>query len=237
MLALIPAKAGSTRLPRKNIMPLLGRSLLEWTVIAARDSGICDRLIVSTEDEAVVAEAKRLHVDVPFMRPAELARDPAGVVEVALHALEELELQGEQFDTLVILLPTSPFRTGEDIRAAMAMFSEKGTASLMSVTKPSESPLTAQIMEDGLLTPLLPEWLFRSGAKSGAEPPNVVNANGAVTILDVEQFKTAKEYYIYPLAAYEMPWDRGVDIDTESDFHYAEFLARTRFGLDEKADS
>jgi CMP-N-acetylneuraminic acid synthetase len=232
-LGLIPAKAGSTRLPRKNLLPVGGRSLVEWAVRAARESGLCDRVFVSTEDAAVRAEAERLGLDTPFLRPPELARDPAGVVEVALHALDEWGRRGEPFDTLIILLPTCPFRTAEDIRAAMDIYRRSGTGFLMSVSRPAQSPLTAQVLCDGLLSPLHPEWLFRTGAKAGADLPVMVNANGAVTILDVARFRRVREYYVYPLAAYEMPRERSVDIDTEEDLRYARFLARTRFGLDE----
>lgn len=232
-LALIPAKAGSRRLPRKNLMHLGGRSLVEWAVKAAQESGVCDRVFVSTEDADVAKEGARLGLDLPFLRPPELARDPAGVVEVALHALDEWEKRGEVFDTLLILLPTSPFRTAEDICAAMEIYRKAGTGFLMSVTRPSHSPLTSQVLKDGLLTPLHPEWLFRTGAKAGAELPVTVNANGAITILDVVRFREEREYYVYPLAAYEMPWDRGLDIDTEEEFLFARFLAATRFGLDE----
>jgi CMP-N-acetylneuraminic acid synthetase len=232
-LCLIPAKAGSTRLPRKNLMKIGGRTLIEWAVLRARESGLCNRIFVSSEDAEVLAEAGRLGLETPFLRPPELARDPAGVVEVALHALDEWEKRGEVFDTLIILLPTSPFCSAEDVRAAMAQYLQAGTGFLMSVSRPAQSPLTAQILRDGQLSPLHPEWLFRSGAKATAEVPVIVNSNGAVTILDVVRFRAAKEYYVYPLAAYEMPRERSVDIDTEEDFLYARFLARTRFGLDE----
>ena len=233
VLALIPGKAGSTRLPRKNLMKIGGRSLIEWAVMRARESGLCDRIFVSSEDAGVLAEAGRLGLETPFARPPELARDPAGVVEVALHALDEWEQRGEAFATLIILLPTSPFCSGDDVRAAMAVYRETATGFLMSVSRPAQSPLSAQILRDGRLTALHPEWLFRTGAKATGELPVIVNANGAITILDVARFRAAKEYYVYPLAAYEMPRERSVDIDTEEDFLYARFLARTRFGLDE----
>ena len=89
ILALIPAKEGSRRLPAKNIRPLAGVSLLERTIRVAHKTGLFQRLCVSTESERVAAIARQAGVDMPFMRPPELARDPAGVVEVALHALDE----------------------------------------------------------------------------------------------------------------------------------------------------
>lgn len=231
VLALIPAKAGSIRLPRKNLKKIGGRSLIEWAVRRARDSGLCDRIFVSSEDAEVLAEAAALGLDIPFARPPHLARDPAGVVEVALHVLDEWEQRGETFDTLIILLPTSPFCSAEDVRGAMQAYLEAGSGFLMSVSRPAQSPLTAQILRDGRLTALHPEWLFRTGAKATAELPVLVNANGAVTILDVRRFRATREYYVYPLAAYEMPRERSLDIDTEEDFEFARFLALHRYGL------
>ena len=106
VLGLIPAKRGSTRLPEKNIRPLAGKPLLHWTMDTARESGVIDRLIVSTEDEAVATVARARGAEVPFLRPPELARDPAGVVDVALHALQAMRELGAEFRTLIILLPT-----------------------------------------------------------------------------------------------------------------------------------
>ena len=110
VLGLIPAKGGSIRLPRKNIRKLAGKTLLQRAIEAAQQSGVINHLSVSTEDEQIATEAKQLGVDVPFMRPTYLSKDPYGVVDVALHALDEWERLGKCFQTLVILLPTSPFR-------------------------------------------------------------------------------------------------------------------------------
>ncbi len=224
-LALIPAKAGSTRLPRKNIRPLKGISLLGRAIqrILARE--FVDRICVSTEDEEVADEARKFGVEVPFMRPSHLARDPAGVVEVALHALDWFEAKGETFETLIILLPTSPFCQVADIEGAIRTYIDQGVNFLMSVSKELHSPLSSLILKDGKLTPLHPEWLNQTGAKAGAALPKIVRCNGAVTIVNVAAFRRERNYYGYPLAAYEMPPERSVDIDTEMDFQFAEFLA------------
>lgn len=226
VLALIPAKGQSVRLPRKNLLPLAGKSLLGWAVDSARASGAFARICVSTEDEDIAAAARGLGLEVPFLRPEALARDPAGVVEVALHALDEWQLRGERFDTLAILLPTAPFRTAEDIRGSMQRYVDTGVASLMSVNREVHSPLSSLILENGYLKPLHPEWLHQTGAKSSAATPTLVRANGAITILGVERFRQEREYYFYPLAAYEMPWERSIDIDTEQDYLFARFVAR-----------
>lgn len=222
VLGLIPAKAGSTRLPQKNILPLAGKSLLERTIISARKSGLCDRLCVSTESETVAAIARAAGVELPFMRPDHLARDPAGVVDVALHALDEWESRGERFDTLMILLPTSPFRRAEDIAGALQTYLRLGVDFLMSVSHEVHSPLYSLVLESERLLPLHPEWLNRVGV----ERPALVRCNGAITLVDVQRFRQERNYYGYPLGAYEMPLERSLDIDTPEEFAYAEFLAQ-----------
>jgi CMP-N-acetylneuraminic acid synthetase len=222
ILCLIPAKAGSNRLPQKNILPLAGTSLLERTIVSARKSGLCDRLCVSTENETVAAIARTAGVELPFMRPEHLARDPAGVVDVALHALDEWESRGERFDTLMILLPTSPFRRAEDITGALETYIRLGVDFLMSVSREVHSPLYSLVLENERLLPLHPEWLNLVGVPR----PEMVRCNGAVTLVDVARFRRERNYYGYPLGAYEMPLERSLDIDTPHEFAYAEFLAQ-----------
>lgn len=223
-LALIPAKGASTRLPRKNVRLLAGRSLLAWTADTVRASGVADRIIVSTEDEGVAEEARRLGLDVPFMRPADLARDPAGVVQVALHALSVLEAQGDVYDTLAIFLPTCPFRSVEDIQAAMGLFRETGAKFLLSVAPFDHTPFAALRVEDGLALPFF-ETFF---GKRTQELPPAFRPNGAIHLLDVAAFQAARSYIAQPLYAYVMPWERSVDIDTELDWLVAEAMLKSR---------
>jgi len=229
-LAIIPAKEGSRRLPGKNIKPLAGRTLLERSIVVAQRTGIFDRIFVSTESEKVASLARANGIDVPFMRPRELAHDPAGVVDVSLHVLDELEKRGEIFQTLFILLPTSPFRSVDDIYRAKQCYLDSAADFLHSVVKETHSPLSSLILRQGLLTPLHPEWIDRTGAKADGSAPHIVRANGAVSIVNVARFRSEKTYYAYPLAAYEMPWERSVDVDTELDFAWAEFVARSVIG-------
>lgn len=224
-MALIPAKEGSRRLPAKNILPLAGMSLLERTVRVAKKAGLFQRICVSTESDQVAAIARRAGAEIPFMRPAELARDPAGVVDVALHALDQYAIRSESFDTLVILLPTSPFRRASDIAEAMETYLRLEVDFLMSVVRETHSPLASLVCEDQRLLPLHPEWLGRTGASSTADTPHIVRCNGAITIVDVVRFRKERNYYAYPLGAYEMPPERSLDIDTGLEFAFAEFLA------------
>jgi CMP-N-acetylneuraminic acid synthetase len=220
-LGLVPAKGGSTRLRRKNVVSLGGLPLIGWTIAAARDSAMLDRLVVSTEDPEIAAIAREAGAETPFERPEPLARDPASVVDVALHSLDALEGLGDRFRTLVILLPTCPFRSPEDVRAAARLFAERDGRFLMSVGPYPHTPFAALALgDDGLLTPHFPEW---SGRKS-QEMPRAWRPNGALHILDVDAFRAARSYYAQPLIGYAMPAERSVDIDTAEDLALAEFM-------------
>jgi CMP-N-acetylneuraminic acid synthetase len=225
VLGLIPAKRGSTRLPEKNIRPLAGKPLLGWSIDAAKASGVIDRLVVSTEDELVAKVARDCGAEVPFYRPMELARDPAGVVQVALHALQTFREMGVEFHTLVILLPTCPFRTGEDVREAFELFRRKKGQFLMSVSPYTHQPFAAMNLNgEDILQPFFPEYI----GKRTQELPTAYRANGAVHVLDVAAFEKAKSYYAQPLIGYPMPRERSVDIDNEEDWQEAEQMLRNR---------
>lgn len=224
VLGLIPAKGTSQRLTSKNLRSVAGKSLLYRAIDSAKLSGVIDRIFVSTEDPVIADEARALGLDIPFMRPKYLSRDPYGVVDVAIHALDAWQDKGEHFDTLIILLPTSPLRSPLDIRYAAETYLEKAVDFLHSVSREEHSPLQSLIIKDGLLTPLHPEWMHKMGSQKTAETPELVRANGAVSIVNVNRFRIEKNYYCYPLAAYEMPWNRSVDIDTEMDLLWAQFL-------------
>lgn len=221
LLALIPAKGASTRLKRKNVLPLGGRPLITWTILAAIEAKVFDRIVVSTEDAEVAEAARAAGAEVPFERPADLAVDPAGVVQVALHALDELATQDKGFDELCILLPTCPFRTTGDIRAALDLFRRRAEPNLMSVAPFEHTPFAAVgIDEDGLLFPHFPDYF----GKKSQELPMAFRPNGAIHILDVAWFRSARSYLVPPVVAYVMPRERSIDIDTAEDLRMAEAM-------------
>lgn len=224
-LCLIPAKGGSKRLARKNVIKLGGRPLLGWAIDVARQCGLMDRIVVSTEDDVIAAAARELGADVPFLRPLHLARDPAGVVDVALHALTTLREQGDDYQTLVILLPTCPFRSADDIRNALQLFRQKNGQFLMSVSRYEHTPFAAMgLGGDQILHPYFPQYI----GKKSQEMPVALRANGAIHVLDVAAFERARSYYAQPLIGYEMPWERSIDIDTAHDLFVAENLLQVR---------
>ena len=225
ILGIVPAKGASTRLARKNVRALGGKPLLGWAADAARDTGRFDRLVVSTEDEEVAGVAEECGLEVPFMRPPELAVDPVEADGVALHAIEALADQGERFDVVAIMLPTCPFRTADDIAAALDLFLSRDEANLMSLSPFTHTPYAAlRVGPSGLATPVFPD-LFGQSARTH---PAAYRPNGAVHVLDVDWFQRSRSYREGPMIGYVMPRERSVDIDTEADFRLAESMLAER---------
>ncbi len=221
MLALIPAKGASTRLKRKNVAKLGGRPLIAWTIDAAKQADVFDRIVVSTEDAEIAATAREAGAEAPFVRPSDLATDPAGVVQVALHALDELEKAGENFDEICILLPTCPFRSAQDIIDAVALFRSRSENNLMSVGPFEHTPFGAVgIDDDGIAAPFFPEFFGRKSQ----EMPRAFRPNGAIHVLNVAWFREKRSYIEHPVIAFQMPRDRSHDIDTREDLAVAEAM-------------
>jgi CMP-N-acetylneuraminic acid synthetase len=225
VLGLIPAKIGSQRFPKKNIQPLRGKPLIQWAAEAGWLSGVIDDLIISTDDLEVVELAESIGLEVPFVRPAHLGRDPAGVENVAIHALEELERQGRSYDHMIILLPTCPLRAGDDIKRAFSDYMKHSSTNLMSVALMEHNPFNAiQLDEKGLVWPVFPEL--------ARQPPGELSAtyrpNGAIHILNVEKFRRTKSYLEPPIRGYIMPRESSVDIDFLEDLMLAEVILEKR---------
>lgn len=224
LMVLIPAKAASTRLSRKNMRELGGKPLIGWAIDAAKDASVSNHIFVSTEDSEIAEYSRSLGVE-SLVRPNKLAVDPAGVVDVALHAIAECEARGDFFKTLIILLPTCPFRTAYDIQAALQLFKANNGKFLMSVSEYSHTPFSAMDLDDNsILTPFFAAYIGRKSQSM----PKAYRANGAIHVLDIPAFQKEKSYYAQPLIGYVMPPERSVDIDTYNDLLYAEFLIKNR---------
>lgn len=133
VLGLIPARGGSKGIPRKNIRPLGGKPLLQWTAEAALGANLLTRVVLSTEDEEIAAVGRSCGLDVPFMRPMELARDETPTLPVVQHALHALEASGDTFDAVCLLQPTSPFRLADDIDGCIALLGSSTADSVVTV--------------------------------------------------------------------------------------------------------
>lgn len=212
VLAVIPARGGSKGLPGKNILPVNGRPLLAWTVDAARASRHIDRYILSSDDPAIIDAARSLGCEAPFQRPAALATDTATSIDVVLHALDAVG----GYDVVVLLQPTSPLRTAEDIDAACERFAASGAPSCVTVCEAQQSPY----------------WMYRVGESAVLEPfaavppgvtrrqdlPRVYALNGAVYVADATWLRASRSFLGPQTVAQVMPIERSIDIDTPADF-------------------
>jgi CMP-N,N'-diacetyllegionaminic acid synthase len=153
ILALIPARGGSKRLPGKNIRELGGKSLIVWSIDVARGvPEICD-ILVSTDDPAIARVSTQAGALVPWLRTAELATDTASSVDVAIHALDWYEAETGAVDGLLLLQPTSPFRTEETVRKGIEQFRQNGRQSVLGVSPVQTHPLWTFKVSGGHLVP------------------------------------------------------------------------------------
>ena len=226
VLAVIPARGGSKGLSRKNVRPFAGRPLIVWTIEAALKAGKITRLVCSTEDKEIASVASVFGCEVPFTRPEELATDKARTADVILHAVDFFEKNGERFDAVMCLQPTTPLRTAEDIDGAIELYEKKSAKSLVSVCEVSESPFWMyKIDRDGRLEKLI-DSEFSGMSRQGH--PKVYIPNGAIYLIDVGSFKKSRTFYEPAPVAYVMDRKNSVDIDYELEFRFAELIAGER---------
>ena len=215
ILAVIPARGGSSGVPRKNLRRLAGRPLIAYAIEAAQGVDGFDRVVVSTDDAEIKALAGDMGCRV-VDRPAELAGPEASTESALLHALDVLQAAGEIFDYVAALEPTSPFRTAATVRACLDTLIERGGPSLLAVRATSEVLGT---VEDGVFRPLFPDAPRR---RQDREP--LYAEAGTVYACSVEHLRRAQSVVADDWLAYVVPDREAVDINTLDDFAYAEFL-------------
>jgi CMP-N,N'-diacetyllegionaminic acid synthase len=223
VLAIIPARGGSKRLPNKNLMLLGNKPLISWTIEAALLSNYIDRVIVSTDSDEIKLMSESYGADVPFIRPAKLATDEATSSDVILHALQALDTQ---YDIVLMLQPTSPMRSFIHIDECLESMDIKGAEGVVSVTLCEHSPLWANTFApDGSLN----DFLDVSSNRRSQDLPDFYRLNGAIFC-----YKTANIIsnsginYKGNIFPYVMDRCSSVDIDTKDDFDYAEYLQSTK---------
>lgn len=212
-IAIIPARAGSTRLPGKNVRPMAGRPMVAWTLDAALNARSLDRIVVSTDDPAVMDVASAMGLAPPFRRPPHLSGSEASVIDVIAHALSEV---GGRWDHVVLLQPTSPLRTAQDVDDAVAACRAAGAPALISV-----SPLPKPAAFYGRRT--------HEGSLSAAEDVQTLRViNGAVYVGRPDDVVAAGTFRIDGCLAWDMPEDRAWDVDTAEEFAACESLLLRR---------
>ncbi len=216
-LAIIPARGGSKRLPRKNILPFMGRPMVVHTLDAASASHCFDRILVSTEDEEVAAIARATGAELHERTPA-LATDTATLVELCLDILASEVSEGRHYETIACLYATAPLRRADDITAVVRLAEGPDADFAMAVTAYSLPPYQALRMDaNGTLTPMWPELVDLRADKVG----RLVVDNGSTNAAKVPEFRKHRTFYGPRLRGHLMPRERSVDIDEQADYDLA----------------
>lgn len=224
VLAIVPARGGSKGIPEKNIYPFGGKPLIGWTIEAARKSKYIDRTILSSDSEKIIAVARNYGCEVPFVRPPELSSDTSASAGVVLHALETINTN----QIVVLLQPTSPLRTAEDIDATLELYSKTKARTATTITRARQSPFH-MFFQDAESAESDPKRGFKrilgtneSVRRQDQKPAFILN--GAVFIVDGTHFVDSPHFVTDETVFHTMPEERSVDIDTLLDLKYAELL-------------
>ncbi len=224
-LAVIPARGGSKRLKNKNVLPLHKYPLLYYSLKAATEAELVDETIVSTDSPAIGKRAKELGGLVCFGRPRRLATDTASNYDVLRHAVRWWEAHKERVEIAVLLQPTSPLRTGEDIDEALKLLARAGADAVVSVTPVSQPPeWMVRLDANGRPSPVLTTAGQFRKRKQDLGPAYV--PNGALYVLRRAHLMAGLTAFEGNARCYVMPRERSIDIDHEEDFLLAEAMMR-----------
>lgn len=230
VLGIIPARGGSKRLPRKNLLPLAGRPLIAHTIEAGLRSPYIDELVVSTDDPEIAEIARSLGAQVPFLRPAELARDTSGNFELIEHALFFYrQSQHREFSHVVYLQPTSPLRDSGEIDRAVQLLKERQADAVISVSEPDHSPLWCNTLPGDLSM----KGFLREDVKyqRSQDLERYYRLNGAIYLISTARLLAERTFFISDnIYAHVMPPEKSVDVDTLIDLKLCEILLQNRTG-------
>lgn len=223
ILAIIPARGGSKTIPRKNVKNICGKPLIAWTIDHAIKCKYLDKIIVSTDDLQISEISKEFGAEVPFLRPNKIAEDDSPTIDAIIHTLNFLEKNEYNPEIVVLLQPTSPLRTVQDIESALNLFFkyEKTCSSIVSVSEFDHSPYLSLKIEKGYLKPNFGEEYFN---KRRQDIPQLYKPNGSIYISNNNNIRKFRGFFGNKIVPYVMPQERSVDIDTIIDFKLAEFM-------------
>lgn len=218
---LIPARGGSKRLPRKNIVDFCGRPIIAYTIEAALGCGLFDSVTVSTEDSEIARVAEFYGANVT-VRESKLASDTARIVDVCLDYIQQQEAKSALPEVLCCLLATAPLRKIEDIRRVCELVTSGSCDFSMAVTTYALPPFQAlRTTEDGYLAPMWPDL----ANKRSQELPQLLVDNGSTYCVNVEAFRRQKTFYGDRLCGHRMPREKSIDIDEQTDLELALYWA------------
>ena len=221
ILGLIPARGGSKGIPMKNLHPFDNKPLIQWTIESALDSNLLDKIIVSTDDEEIANFSKSKGVEVPFLREKYLAQDQSLVIDTVLNTLDKFNI----FDYVLLLQPTSPLKTKEDIANIINLQKKYDASSLVSVCKASENPALFYKINKNYLSKTFKD--LKGFNRQDFQKNYIIN--GALYLCSVQYLRKYKKFITNETIPYIMPRERSIDIDSELDFKIAEFLKKSNF--------
>lgn len=225
LLIIIPARGGSKGIPRKNIKPLNGKPLIYYAIDTARAITTDENICVSTDDMEIKSVVENYGLRVPFLRPKELSTDTAGTYEVLLHALDYYEKQGKHYDIVLLLQTTSPFRTAEHVKEALALYDKSQADMVVSVKECPANPYYNVFEEDS--NGYLHVCKGNGNIFRRQDAPKVYEYNGAIYIMDAEKLKNTHMHKMQKRVKYIMDAQSSFDLDTMQDWEMAEIILST----------
>jgi N-acylneuraminate cytidylyltransferase len=221
IVAVIPARGGSKRIPRKNIRPFAGKPIIAYSIAAARACGLFDRIVVSTDDEEIAGVARDFGAETPFRRPAELADDHTGTDPVTAHALSWLAERGEAAEFACCIYATAPFLQAGDLKRGYDALRDSGKSFAFSVTSYAYSPQRAlRLVAGGGVEPVFPQWAERRSQ----DLEQVYHDAGQFYWGRAEAFRAGLPMFAAHSVAVVLPRHRVQDIDTPEDWTRAELM-------------
>jgi N-acylneuraminate cytidylyltransferase len=223
-IAIIPARGGSKRIPGKNVRDLAGRPMIAYTVEAACASGLFERVVVTTDSREIAKIAERHGAEAPFLREAALADDVTPVSLATLDALQRLDPEGERYDVLAQLMPNCPLRSAEDVQHSHVQFRERNSLSQISVVRYGwQNPWWAMRRNQQFaLEPLFPDEM----KQRSQDLPELFCPTGAIWWASADALRREKTFHLEGRTGWEIPWERGIDIDTQEDWAMVEVLLK-----------
>lgn len=225
VLAIIPARGGSKGIPHKNIINLCGKPLIAYTIEAANQSTYIDTVIVSTDDVDIQRISEQYGALVPFLREAKIASDEATTISVVVDAVKRLEVNGEKFDVVILLQPTSPLRTTEEIDVAIDIFFQNNMQGIVSVNVAEVSPFLLRTIEGSQLQRII----SKNSTIRRQDMPTYYEVNGAIYINAISDIKESLSFNDNPIP-YIMSCEHSIDIDTWDDLEKAKYYLSNKRG-------
>lgn len=224
-IAIIPARSGSKGLQDKNIRQLNGKPLIAYSIEAAKTSGLFDIVMVSTDSQEYADIARNWGADVPFLRSERLSTDTSNSWDVVAEVLNRYKEDGQTFEAVALLQPTSPLRTAQDIKRSIARMDETGANAIVGVTTSDHSPLWSNSLPADLsMTDFLRKEILTTPRQ---QLPDFYRINGAMYLVKTEYFNENHDIYRDKCYAYVMDKKHSVDIDDEVDFFLAQVILQS----------